>query len=139
MSISHLKLLSLLKFVDIMEHSGSDDINWSQLRSHEVGFQPPKINKGDINYQEAQRIVAEETRRLPNPNLEHINVIPIANRQLIGPPLSLERCRELCPASFVTNTLFRPRDPTKQKDPKRKYQPKLSNLQHVGLSRVLLE
>lgn len=63
MSISHLKLLSLLKFVEIMERSDSD-INWSQLQSHEVGFQPPTINEGDINYQEAQRIVAEETSRL---------------------------------------------------------------------------
>lgn len=139
MSLSHLKLLSLLKFVDIMERSSSDDINWSQVQSLEVGFQPPTINEGDINYQEAQRIVAEETSRLRNPNLERVDVLPIANRQLIGPPLSLERCRELCPASFVTNTLFRPRDPSKQKDPKRKYQPKLSDLQHVGLSRVLLE
>ena len=64
MSISHLKLLSLLKFVDIMERSASDDINWSQLQSHEVGFQLPTINEGDINYQEAQRIMAEETSRL---------------------------------------------------------------------------
>ena len=38
-------------------------------------------------------------------------------------------CRELCPASFVTNTLFWLRNPTKPKDPKRKYQPKLNNLQ----------
>lgn len=139
MSLSHLKQLCLLKFVDIMERISNDDVHWSQLSAPEVGFQVPAINEGDINFEEAQRIVAEETSRLRNPNLENVIAPPIADRQLIGPPLSLERCRELCPASFVTNTLFRPRDPSKQKDPKRKYQPKLSDLQHVGLSRVLLE
>ena len=64
MSLIHLKLLSFLIFVDIMECSVSDDIDWSQLQSHEVGFQPPTINEGDINYQEAQRIMAQETSRL---------------------------------------------------------------------------
>ena len=58
---------------------------------------------------------------------------------LVGPPLSLEQCKNLVPDSFVRNQLFRPVDRSKQKNPNRKYPPKLSDLQHIGLSRILLE
>lgn len=113
-----------------------EDYDWTVLNN---AFVPPPINEGDINHVEAQRIVSEERTRLRNPQLENVVVPPVEERELLGPPLSLDGCRELCPTTFVQNTLFRPRDTTKQKDPNRKYQPKLSDLQHVGLSRVLMQ
>lgn len=123
-----------------MEQMENEDINWDTFEELPQGtYNPPTINEGDIDHNEAQRIVTAERSRLRNPQLERLDAPLLQDRQLIGPPLSLDRCRELCPAHFVTNTLFRPRDPSKQKDPKRKYQPKLSDLQHVGLSRVLLQ
>ena len=98
-----------------------EDIDWNPEEEEEhqqLEISDNQIREGDINHDLAQLNVREERARLRNNPFENVDNPIIMHRRLIGPPLSLERCRELCPSQFVTNTLFRPRDPNKQKDPK---------------------
>lgn len=132
--------LFIYGFSEYMAGLQEDDIDWEHMNDVPLPpYQVPIINEGDLNHDEAQQIITQEKSRLRNPQLEQIHHTTADDRVLVGPPLTLEGCRTLCPTEFVKSTLFRPRDPSRQKDPKRRYQPKLSDLQHVGLSRVLMQ
>ena len=76
---------------------------------------------------------AEQIRCSPQ-NLAAIAQIQEDEAGLEGEPLSLKEVRKLCSNHFVRNTLFRISGNAKETAPL-----KLSDLQHVGLARVLLQ
>ena len=117
-----------------------DSQEWQDIDDIQLPTMPyPVLAQEDLDHKEAQRHLKEEQERLSQGGDEVFQTIRLPKDGLVGPPLNLEQCKNLVPDSFVRNHLFRPVDRSKQKNPKRKYPPKLSNLQHVGLSKILVE
>jgi hypothetical protein len=117
-----------------------EDPNWVDIEDIPNPTVPyPVLAPEDLDHREAQRILKNEDERIAQTGTEFFNAPRPQKDGLEGPPLSLEQCKSLVPDSFVRSHLFLPVDRSKQKNPKRRYPPKLADLQHVGLSRILLE
>ena len=99
----------------------------------------PILQPEDLDHNQAQRILKEEDIRIKNAGVDAFMVERPPREGLKGPPLSLEQCKALVLDSFVQNHLLRQPDTSRQKNPKQKYPPSLSMLQHVELSKVILE
>ena len=99
----------------------------------------PILQPDDLDHNEAQRILKEEDEQIKNTGVEAFIIERNPREGLEGPPLSLKQCKALVPDSFVRTTLFREPDTSHNKNPKRTYQPALSLLQHVELSKIILE
>ena len=88
----------------------------------------------ELNYEQAQSIYLAEQIRCSSQDLTTIVLAQDEDDELEGEPLSLKEVRKLCNNHFVRNTLFRVSGNAKETAPL-----KLSDLQHVGLARVLLQ
>ena len=99
----------------------------------------PILQPGDLDHDQAQCILKDKDIQIKNTGVDAFMVERPPREGLEGPPLSLEQCKALVPDSFVRNHLFRQSDTSRQKNPKWKYPPSLSMLQHVELSKVILE
>ncbi len=118
---------------------GLDD-QWENLEDIPPIITPfPILQPDDLDYNEAQCILKEEDIRIKRTGVDTCVFDRPAREGLEGPPLSLDQCKALVPDIFVRTQLFRPSDPQRQKNPKRKYPPSLSQLQHVNLSKIILE
>lgn len=88
----------------------------------------------ELNHAEAQEIFKAEQVRCGQADLTHLASIEEDESHLEGEPLNLKECRKLCPNYFVRHQLFRISGNAKETAPL-----KLSDLQHKGLARVLLQ